>query len=71
MDGRPTLCRSRLLGPAVRLVITKSHVTSRDFALRYNRSSSSRMLCTGDDNGSHFLTRDPRDPLRFVDPLDP
>jgi len=28
-------------------------------------------LGTRDDNGSHFLTRDPRDPLRFVDPLDP
>jgi len=26
---------------------------------------------TRDDSGSHFLTRDPRDPLRFVDPLDP
>jgi len=24
-----------------------------------------------DDNGSHFLTRGPRDPLRLVDPLDP
>jgi len=28
-------------------------------------------VLTRDDNGSNFLTRDPRDPLRFVDPLDP
>ena len=39
-----------------------------DDACLLNVVETDRRQQTRDDNGSHFLTRDP---LRFVDPLDP
>jgi len=41
------------------------------FYIHNPRDAMLAPVLTRDDNGSNFLTRDPRDPLRFVDPLDP
>jgi len=78
-QGFKCLCLRGYSGPTCQLIGDKCTPSKYHPPLARAVISGSRgciwpvvkLLSSRDDNGSHFLTRDPRDPLRFVEPRDP